>query len=128
MSKPRKWIPKSRGLISILFVVVLAGAFFSSAQSKKPNVQDKLQPMTLKQAELSGEIGRRINDLIYKNFMMLDLDGFFIAPFRSRPFTDDYHYVGVGKVIDAGAFFRRIRAIRRWPNDGPSDRRHPENA
>ena len=66
---------------------------------------DELQPVTLKQAELAGEIGRRINDLIYKNFMVLDLDGFFIAPFRSRPFTDDYHYVGVGKVIDAGSLF-----------------------
>ena len=105
MSKPRKRSPKSRGLISIFFVVVLAGAFFSNAQSKKSDEQDKLRPMTLKQAELSGEIGRRINDLIYKNYMMLDIDGFFIAPFRSRPFTDDYHYVGVGKVIDAGSLF-----------------------
>ncbi len=66
---------------------------------------DQLQPVTLKQSELSGEIGRRINDLIYKNFMVLDIDTFFTGPFRSRPFIDNYHYVGVGKVIDAGSLF-----------------------
>jgi hypothetical protein len=70
-----------------------------------PTVADTLQPITLKQAELSGEIGRRINDLIYTNFMALDADGYFIAPFQSRPFTNGYHYVGVGKVIDAGSLF-----------------------
>ena len=62
-------------------------------------------PVTLKKAELAGEIGRRIDDLIYKNYMALDIDGFFVAPFRLRPFTDDYHYVGAGKVIDAGSLF-----------------------
>ncbi len=68
-------------------------------------VADKLQPVTLKQAELSGEIGRRINDLVYRNYMELDLGRTFIEPFQSRPFTDGMHYVGVGKVIDAGSLF-----------------------
>ena len=66
---------------------------------------DKLYPVSLKQTELSGEIGRRIDDLIYKNFMKIDIDTFFSEPFRVRPFTDNYHYVGVGKVIDAGSLF-----------------------
>jgi hypothetical protein len=70
-----------------------------------PKVGDALQPVTLKQAGLSGEIGRRINDLIYKNYMALDLDRDFVEPFRSRPFTGGTHYVGVGKVIDAGSLF-----------------------
>lgn len=70
-----------------------------------PTVADTLQPITLRQSELSGEIGRRINDLVYHNYMALDLDHDFIEPFRSRPFTDDYHYIGVGKVIDAGSLF-----------------------
>lgn len=84
-------------------------AFFAAAvaygESVKPKIVDALQPITLKQSELSGEIGRRINDLIYTNFMALDVDGFFVAPFRSRPFTNGYHYVGVGKVIEAGSLF-----------------------
>lgn len=68
-------------------------------------VSDALNPVTLKQAELSGEIGRRIQDLIYRNYMVLDLDGTFLTPFRTRPFADGWHYVGVGKVIDAGSLF-----------------------
>ncbi|MEI6519580.1 MAG: beta-L-arabinofuranosidase domain-containing protein [bacterium] len=66
---------------------------------------DKLQPITLNQTELSGEIGRRIDDLIYKNYMAIDIDHDFIEPFYARPFTDGFHYVGIGKVIDAGSLF-----------------------
>lgn len=119
MSRRGKQGPKSGGTISILFVVVLAGALFSGAQPRTPGGLDKLRPVTLKQAELAGEIGRRINDLIYKNYMALDIDGIFITPFRLRPFTDDYHYVGAGKVIDVGSLFRRTPAIRKWPNGYP---------
>ena len=70
-----------------------------------PKVADALQRVTLRQAELSGEIGRRINDLIYKNYMVLNLDRDFVEPFRSRPFTNEWHYIGVGKVLDAGSLF-----------------------
>lgn len=70
-----------------------------------PKVADSLSPVTLKQAELSGEIGRRIDDLIYKNYMVINLDRDFLEPFRSRPFTNEWHYIGVGKVIDAGSLF-----------------------
>ena len=91
--------------ISILFMAALAGVACSGARQGEPRTGDRLWPVTLTRAELKGEIGRRIDDLIYKNYMALDLDGFFIAPFRQRPFTDNYHYVGVGKVIDAGSLF-----------------------
>lgn len=96
---------KSRAARLILSAMVLAVAILSCAPKKAPEGTDKLQPVMLKEPELSGEIGRRIRDLIYKNYMVLDSDGFFIAPFRLRPFTDDYHYIGVGKVIDAGSLF-----------------------
>ena len=75
------------------------------AEPVTPKVVDTLQPVTLRQAELSGEIGRRISDLIYTNYLALDADKDFIAPFHTRPFTNGYHYVGVGKVIDAGSLF-----------------------
>ncbi len=94
-----------RGLFSILLGVILAGAATSGAQPRPADGPDKLRPVLLKQAELGGEIGRRINDLIYRNYMALDIDGTFVAPFRVRPFTDDYHYVGAGKSVDAGSFF-----------------------
>jgi DUF1680 family protein len=89
----------------ILFLTALAPAFVSCAPSKAPAGTDQLRPVMLTEPELGGEIGRRVHDLIYKNYMVLDSDGFFIAPFGARPFTDDYHYVGVGKVIDAGSLF-----------------------
>jgi DUF1680 family protein len=71
----------------------------------EPKIADALKPVTLRQAELSGEIGKRLDDLIYRNYMVLNLDRDFIEPFRSRPFTNEWHYVGVGKVIDAGSLF-----------------------
>jgi hypothetical protein len=91
--------------VSFLIVAALAGAARPGARPWAADGPDRLRPVTLKRAELGGEIGRRIDNLIYKNYMALDSDGFFIAPFRSRPFSDDYHYIGVGKVIDAGSLF-----------------------
>jgi len=72
-----------------------------------PKVIDAMQPVQLKQKELSGEIGRRINDLIYKNYMAIDIEGEFLDPFRKRPplGENDRRYVGLGKVIDAGSMF-----------------------
>jgi DUF1680 family protein len=85
-------------------LIILA---FSTGCSKPDTVPagDRLIPVKLHQTELSGEIGRRINDLIYKNFMVIDIDTFFSLPFKTRPFTDNGHYIGVGKVIDAGSLF-----------------------
>jgi len=70
-----------------------------------PKVADTLQPATLTQAELGGEIRRRVGALARANFMALDAEGHFIEPFRARPVTEGLHYVGVGKVIDAGSLF-----------------------
>ena len=69
-----------------------------------PKVTDKLQTVTLNQSELSGEIGRRINDLIYKNYMVLDLEKDFLDPFRKRK-KAERRYIGLGKVIAAGSRF-----------------------
>lgn len=88
-----------------LIAFPLCAATAVAADAVVPKVADVLQPVALKQAELSGEVGRRVGDLIYTNFLALDADNFFVAPFRSRPFTNGYHYVGVGKVIDAGSLF-----------------------
>jgi len=71
-------------------------------------VRDALHPVVLNKTELSGEIGRRIDDLIYKNFMVIDLEQKFLEPFRQRPPLPDkkpWRYIGVGKVIAAGSRF-----------------------
>ena len=84
-------------------IVVVAGA--SPLEALEPKIADVLQPVRLTQAELSGEIGRRIENLIYSNYMVLDLDRDFVAPFRLRPPAEGWRYIGVGKVIDAGSMF-----------------------
>lgn len=95
---------RSGSLRSALTALLLAPlAALHAAESVTP--PGDLQPITLKQTELGGEIGRRINDLIYKHYMAINLDRQFIEPFQLRPFTDGRHYIGVGKAIDAGSLF-----------------------
>jgi uncharacterized protein len=97
-----------RAALAGLSLLLLAA--LGRGQAVKPSIADKLRPVTLTRAGLGGEIGRRLDDLIFKNYMVLDMDGFFVAPFRARPFTDDYHYVGVGKVVDAGSLLAAYAA------------------
>jgi uncharacterized protein len=86
-----------------LFVILAAKC--GIAGEVQPKVVDALRPLRLTQAELFGEIGRRIHNLIYENYMALDLDRDFIEPFHSRPPANGWRYIGVGKVIDAGSMF-----------------------
>ncbi|MBN1910570.1 MAG: glycoside hydrolase family 127 protein [Pirellulales bacterium] len=90
-----------------VLVVVLAiqgNTALGEANKAKPKVEDKLRSVRLTQGELSGEIGRRLDELIEKNFMVIDLERDFVEPFRKRP-AGDRRYIGVGKVIDAGSRF-----------------------
>ncbi|MBN1852250.1 MAG: glycoside hydrolase family 127 protein [Pirellulales bacterium] len=83
----------------------LFAAVIDITSAVEPRIVDAFQPVRLARPELSGEIGRRIEDLIYKNYMALNLDRDFLDPFRTRPPTDGVRYIGVGKVIDAGSMF-----------------------
>jgi len=72
----------------------------------KPIIGDRLIPVRLTHPELAGgEIDRRIMDLTYKNFMVLDLDKDWLDMFRNRTDRGDKynHYYGIGKVFDAGS-------------------------
>lgn len=73
----------------------------------KPRVPDKLCRVTLNQRELGGELDRRIRNLIYTNYLVVDLDGKWLDHFRRR--TDrgnrSHVYYGIGKVFDAGSLF-----------------------
>jgi uncharacterized protein len=89
--------------VCCFFAMLAAGSGVGTAI--EPKVVDALQTVRLTQPELSGEIGRRIHDLIYKNYMTIDLERDFIEPFRTRPPADGQRYIGVGKVIDAGSMF-----------------------
>ncbi|MBN2218316.1 MAG: glycoside hydrolase family 127 protein [Pirellulales bacterium] len=94
------------GLLALL-VMVVAPARAIEPDAVKPKVVDALRSVPLTKTELSGEIGRRIDDLIYKNFMVIDVERDFLDPFRNRPplKEGERRYVGLGKVIDAGSMF-----------------------
>ena len=94
----RKYLARFTALLLTLLAPLLA------ADRPLPKVTDKLQPVTLKQSELSGEIGRRIQDLIYKNWMAIDETEAFADPFRLRP-PREKRYLGTGKHIAAGSRF-----------------------
>lgn len=72
-----------------------------------PRVPDQFCRVTLDQQELGGELDRRIRNLIYKNYMVVDLDGKWLDHFRYRTDRGDrqYVYYGIGKVFDAGSLF-----------------------
>ncbi|MEI6872029.1 MAG: hypothetical protein WCL08_07075, partial [Verrucomicrobiota bacterium] len=85
-----------------ILLAPLAVLHADAADIPTPKVHDALQPVTLDKTELSGEIGRRIDDLIYKNFMVIDLEQKFLDPFRKRPPLPEnkpWRYIGVGKVM-----------------------------
>lgn len=74
----------------------------------KPVIGDKLISARLTHREMAGgEIDRRIMDLIYKNYMVLDLDRDWLDKFKNRTERGDKSsvYYGIGKVLDAGSLF-----------------------
>ena len=73
----------------------------------KPRVPDKLGRVTLGPGELGGEIDRRIRNLTYSNYMVIDLDGKWLNHFRNRTARGNLQavYYGIGKVLDAGSLF-----------------------
>jgi len=100
--------------ILTLFCGLFLAASIQAGQSRqptfdvvKPRVSDKLCRVTLNQQELGGEIDRRIRNLIYQNYMVVDLDGKWLNHFRNRTDRGDrsHVYYGIGKVFDAGSLF-----------------------
>jgi DUF1680 family protein len=60
---------------------------------------DVLQAVDTSRLRVGGEIGRRIDNTVVNNLMLLDLDSNFLKPFRERSANNGY--VGLGKTIDA---------------------------
>ena len=98
-----------RLLTTIAMLVALTGTLSAGERDVvKPMIGDKLTPVRLTQQEMrGGEIDRRITDLIYKNYMVLNLDRDWLDKFRKRSARGDTRnvYYGIGKVLDAGSLF-----------------------
>jgi uncharacterized protein len=96
-------------LLSIAMLVAWTGALPAGERDvAKPLIVDKLISARLTQPEMTGgEIDRRIMDLVYKNYMVLDLDRDWLDKFRNRTARGNTInvYYGIGKVLDAGSLF-----------------------
>jgi len=96
-----------------LFAVTMLVAWTSALTAGerdvvKPVIGDKLISVRLTHREMAGgEVDRRIMDLIYRNYMVLDLDRDWLDKFKNRTERGDKRnvYYGIGKVLDAGSLF-----------------------
>ena len=93
--------------LPMAFPIQAADSPQAPADVVQPRVPDQLSRVTLNQRELAGELDRRINNLIYQNYMVVDLDGKWLDHFRHRTDRGDksHVYYGIGKVFDAGSLF-----------------------
>ena len=92
-------------------IVVACGVAAAAAGERdavQPLIGDKLISERLTHDELAGgEIDRRIMELIYQNFMAIDLDRDWLNMFKNRTDRGETQnvYYGIGKVLDAGSLF-----------------------
>jgi uncharacterized protein len=75
---------------------VLCVAFFAQTH---PTSAEEFSPLDLRQVKVGGEIGRRIDNTIYKHLMVIDVDKDFLAPLKTKIGAEGY--IGLGKLIDA---------------------------
>lgn len=95
-------------ILTLPGLVLVASATAGERDVVKPTIGDKLIPERLTHQEMAGgELDRRIMDLIYKNYMVLDLDRDWLDMFKNRTDRGDKNcvYYGIGKVLDAGSLF-----------------------
>jgi len=106
-------------ILSVLVNLVTAGDVYAKA-----SVVGKLTSIEPRQVKVGGEIGRRIENTVNGNVLSLDVDGNFLQPFINKTmhggsFSNKGNYVGLGKFIDALAYFaaytndERVLAMRK---------------
>lgn len=96
--------------LTLLVASNIAALALGERDVVKPIIEDKLTPVRLTHPEMAGgEIDRRIMDLAYKNFMVLNLDKDWLNMFKNRTDRSKGHphgtYYGIGKVLSAGSLF-----------------------
>ena len=99
----------NRQLLMVVTLLAWTGILTAGERDVvKPLIADQLVAERLTHQELTGsEIDRRITDLVYNNYMVLDLDRDWLDKFRHRSDRGDTGnvYYGIGKVLDAGSLF-----------------------
>ena len=75
------------------------GTDWAAAASAGPQNAEEFSPLDLRQVKVGGEIGRRIDNTIYRNLMVIDVDKDYLAYLDAK--CDSDRYIGLGKLIDA---------------------------
>jgi len=74
-----------------------------------------LRPVPVKQVKLEGELGRRLELTLRRNYLALELDGDFLRPFRRRQpkekVTGFGRFTGLGMLIHARCFSPKTAPI-----------------
>jgi DUF1680 family protein len=100
---------RMKSLLTVAMLVAFTGSLPAGERDVvKPLIEDKLTPARLTHQEMAGgEIDRRIMELVYRNYMVLNLDRDWLDKFRNRTDRGDTRnvYYGIGKVLDAGSLF-----------------------
>lgn len=84
-------------------VLLLVTAALPLAAAEAVPASEIMAPLDLREVSLSGEIGRRIDLVVQKNLLALDVEGTFLTPLRDRNVSEGY--IGIGKLIDATVRF-----------------------
>ena len=74
-----------------------------AAAGQDGNSSDVFRPLDVRQINVGGEIGRRIDSTVKNNLFALDIERDFLSPFQKRDRKDGY--IGLGKLIDASVRF-----------------------
>ena len=86
-----------RLLLSAAWVLLFALA------SQQALWADAMTPLDIREVQVGGEIGRRIDITVNANLLGLDVEKVFLQPFRER--NQPNGYIGLGKLIDATVRF-----------------------
>jgi uncharacterized protein len=88
-----------RQRFALAAIALAVGMGCATGLAAPPRSSEEFLPLDLRQVKVGGEIGRRIDNTIFNNFMVIDVDKDYLAPLKAK--QDQEFYVGLGKLIDS---------------------------
>jgi DUF1680 family protein len=90
---------QTRALVAVVLAMLFCG---NSGLPTTQAADDLFQPLDVRQVQVGGEIGRRIDITVKNNLLALNVDKDFLASFKTK---NSDNYIGLGKLIDASVRF-----------------------
>jgi uncharacterized protein len=94
-------------------LTILAGAILIAGAGAAEIPKPALEPVCLRHGELAGEMGRRLEATMHRNFLALDFDRDFLRPFQQRRAAEAVaarfgdNAIELGETLDAAVNFAR---------------------